>query len=101
MKLPKRVNILGVVYKIKYVSEPLGSTDAGGSRVGYIDYNANVITVCVGGGDPGYVWEIILHEVLHGIVAGLNISVLETSHENIDRLSVALADTLRRNRWLK
>lgn len=96
MKLPKRVNILGVVYKIEYTKDILE-----GDAVGAIDYVDRTITIR-NSGDAVDVWGTIMHEVLHGVVHGAGAPLhLKMKHEDLDRLAVVLADTLIRNGWVK
>ena len=98
---PDEINILGVVYKVIYVDKPsdvdIYKRD---SLWGQIDYWTRTIRVYDDGERPGEdIWHTIFHEIIHGIQAALNLKSLKDAEDDIDVLSLALADVIFRNGW--
>lgn len=99
---PEEVNILGKSYAISYLDKP-SDVDLyqRKSLWGEIDYWTRSIRIYDNGRADEDIWHTIIHEVIHGITAGLNLTELDksTNHEEIDVLALALVDVLSRNGW--
>lgn len=110
MKKPQSVNILGAVYAIEYVKEPMVE-DEDNTRVsiGHISYVDRKILVYDRNRGLSDLWDTILHEVVHGIVEEMFIRAFEPDethkhdgkHDDLGRLANGLSDTLIRNGWIK
>ncbi len=100
--LPNEVNILGVRYKVEYVDNP-AEVDIfkRESLWGQIDYWTRSIRIYRSNRCQEDVWESLIHEVLHGIVTALKISVLKDQEDAVALLALGFTDTLTRNGWLK
>jgi len=102
---PSEVNILGKVYKIIYCDKPSDvDVHRRESLWGQIDYWTLSIRIYDDGLNSEAIFHAILHEVLHGIVVELHLSTISkaTDHEDVvDLLSMAFADVLERNNWLR
>lgn len=102
MKRPKEVNILGIIYQIQYVDNPAEvDMHKRKSLWGQIDYWTRTIRIYSKDRPEEDIWETIIHEVLHGIAEGLHLkSMMDDKNEDeLDILSLALADVLFRNNW--
>jgi hypothetical protein len=105
---PKSVNILGVEYTITYVDKP-SEVDIfkRESFWGQIDYWTRTIRIFDDGKRPYEdIFEIILHETLHGIENALKLKAFDDKvnscgHDELDILALALTDVLFRNGWIK
>lgn len=102
---PESVNILGKEYKIIYCDKP-SEVDIykRTSLWGQIDYWTRTIRVYANDNTMQDVLQILLHEILHGIVSELHISTIydaKDEEEVIDLLALALADVLERNNWIQ
>ena len=97
---PKNINILGVVYKVTYVDKP-SDVDIykRESLWGQIDYWTRTIRIYDNDRPGEDVWHAIFHEIIHGIQVALNIKSLKDAEDDIDVLSLALADVIFRNGW--
>ncbi len=104
MKRPKQINIMGIPYQVSYVDNP-AEVDIykRESLWGQIDYWTKTIRIYDHGRGEVDIWDSIIHEVLHGIAEKLHLNALndKDNHDQLDRLALALADTLFRNRWFK
>lgn len=105
MKLPEEINILGVVYKVSYVDKP-SDVDIykRESLWGQIDYWTRSIRIYNGGDRPEEdVWQVVIHEVMHGIANDLHLKPFDdpANHDDLDVLSLALVDVIFRNGWMK
>ncbi len=107
MLKPKSVNILGKEYSITYVDKPsdvdIYKRD---SLWGQIDYWTHSIRIYDNKTSEQEIWDTILHEVLHGLVAELKIKSLndrknDDQHDAIHLLAMGLTDVLFRNDWIK
>lgn len=97
---PKSVNIMGNRYSIRYVKSQI---DVDRSRekhlYGQINYMSSSIRIFDNGQiGEAEVMSTIFEEVLHGIQEDLRITI---SHNDLSRVSKALADLFIRNRWIK
>lgn len=103
---PKQINILGKIYKVKYCKNPVDvDSEKRESLWGQIDFWERIIRIYDNGRQKADIFESIMHEVFHGIVSELKIKSLDPKdkekHDDLDRLAVALTDTLFRNGILK
>ncbi len=103
---PKSIVILGRKYKITYHNNPANvDAEKRSSLWGQIDYWTRRIRIYDNGRDKVDIFETILHEILHGLANDLNLKSLDSQdkekHNDLDRLAVALTDTLFRNGFLK
>lgn len=102
---PDTINILGKDYKIAYCDNPADvDIHKRSSLWGQFDPWTRTIRVYDNGRTPGDILHTILHEVLHAITYELNMKWITDSSEEentVDLLSLALADILTRNDWLK
>ena len=103
-KRPTEIVILGIPYAITYTDKP-SEVDIfkRASLWGQIDYWTRTIRIYDNGNSDEDVWHTIVHEVCHGITAGLKLSELDKdeNHDEIDVLSLALTDVMIRNGWLE
>ena len=104
---PTEINILGKVYKITYVDKP-SDVDIykRESLWGQIDYWTRTIRVYDNNASEEDIWEILWHEMLHGIAESLKLKSLqcnndEEKHNDLGVLALAITDTLYRNGWFK
>ena len=96
-----RVNILGVEYSISYVDSP-SEVDLfkRESLWGQIDYWTRTIRIYDNGLTAADIMQTLIHEVLHGIAEALKLKLRdEDQHDDLDLLSLALADVFSRNGW--
>jgi hypothetical protein len=101
MKLPEKVNICGISYKIAYVDRPSEvDIHKRESLWGQIDYWTRTIRIYDNDQPVEDVFGTILHEVLHGLTSALNLKEFEKNHDDLDVLALGLADVLIRNGWL-
>lgn len=103
MKLPDKINILGVEYKIEYVDNP-AEVDMykRKSLWGQIDYWTRSIRIYKRDRVMEDICQTLLHEILHGIVTELHLKSLddEKNHDELDILALALTDVFIRNGWI-
>ena len=100
---PTKISILGIDHTIIYVEKP-SDVDVHGREVlmGQIDYWTRTIRVHDDGRDIKDVWQILFHEILHGIAESLDLALgKEKHHAELDILSLAVCDTLIRNGLVK
>ncbi len=98
--LPENITILGIPYKIEYCDIP-SSVDVHKreSLWGQIDPWTKTIRIYNGARQPQIIWQVIWHELLHGITEILNIGFKEDDEDTIiDRLALGLNDILIRNK---
>ncbi|MHB8961997.1 MAG: hypothetical protein ACYC5K_02470 [Saccharofermentanales bacterium] len=72
--------------------------------MGQIDYWTRTIRIYSNGNTKQDVLQILLHEILHGIVSELHIATIHDANDEeevIDLLALAIADVLERNDWIK
>lgn len=101
---PKKVNILGKEYSITYVKNPVNvDMQKRTSLWGQIDYWKREIRVYDNGRKIHDVWDTIIHEILHGIDEELHLELFNNEAGEIlnERLSMALADVLFRNNFIR
>ena len=99
---PTELNILGIKYTVEYVDSP-SDVDIHGRETlfGQIDFWTRSIRIHDNGRDIEDVWQILIHEVLHGIAEALNLKLNEEDmHDELDSLATAIGDTLIRNNLL-
>ena len=106
MKRPAQVIILGLPYTIAYVDNPAEvDIHQRKSLWGQIDYWTRTIRIYDKNLRPEILWQVIWHEIIHGIVGELHLEwPKESEHEkedaDVDRLATAISDILIRNGWL-
>lgn len=103
MDKPDRVNILGINYTIQYFTNPSEVDPSGRESLwGSIDYWDRIIRVYDNNRNIEDIWQIIFHEILHGIANALKLSLdNKDKHDELDILALALTDILFRNEWIK
>ncbi len=91
--LPTSVRIMGITYSIKYHDKP-SDVDVfkRESLWGQIDFWTRTINIYYRHEDHALdsIWQVILHEVMHGIAVHLHLEELNESEEAIDLLSLGL-----------
>ncbi|MDD5006874.1 MAG: hypothetical protein PHC68_00560 [Syntrophorhabdaceae bacterium] len=99
---PDKVNILGMTYKITYVDNP-AEVDMfrRQSLWGQIDYWTRTIRIYDNGRTAEDIFETLIHEIIEGLKEELNIHAFENRHDDLELLSIGLADTLTRNGFVK
>lgn len=100
--MPSEINICGSQYSIEYCKSPL---DVDGQKrralFGEIDYWTRKIRVYSQPQEID-VWKTLLHEIIHGVAEETKSCLnKEENHDDLDRLSIALADTLIRSNIVK
>ncbi len=100
---PESVNILGKTYKIIYCDNLFDVDKNGRSSLwGQVDFWDKEIRLYDKLGNDDIVHNL-LHEILHAIVSELNIRSISNSNteeDDIDMITLALADIFIRNNWL-
>src|SRR4030065_2572715 len=98
---PDKVNILGIDYSITYCDKPsdvdVHKYDA---LWGQTDFWTRSIRIYDNGNRPTEdIWQVIFHEVIHGIADALHIDELKgkDKEDTVDLLALALTDILFRN----
>ncbi len=113
-KLPKTIEVGGLVYKITYTDKP-SDTDAEGRQTmwGQIDYWDRSIRIYIKNRTKEDIYHTLLHEIIHAISQQYQLGLEEkeitmTDNESndkessfVDIFSLLLFDTLKRNDWLK
>jgi hypothetical protein len=99
---PAAVNILGIQYKIDYVTTP-SEVDVfkRESLWGQIDPWTRTIRVYCNDRSDEDIFATIMHEALHGICMALKLDDVNECEDTIGLLALGLADTLTRNEWVK
>ena len=101
---PKKVNILGVEYKVIYCDKPSDVDHMGRESLwGGMDPWTRIIRIYDNGRPDEDIWQTIIHEVLHAIDDSLhlNIDKEDKGDERLDMLALALTDVLFRNKWIR
>ena len=103
---PDSVNILGKIYQITYCDKPSDVDIFRRESIwGQVDYWTHTIRIYNGAEYSESVIHTLLHEILHVITWELDIKSIDSKdddgHDQLDRLALALADFLNRNKWLK
>lgn len=97
--LPNKINILGIEYTIVY-KESASEVD-GQKRTalnGVIDYWERSIRIYDHGNRLDDIWQVLWHEIIHGIMTTLHIDVPENEEERfVDLLATGINDVLLRN----
>lgn len=112
-KLPKSINVGGIVYKVLYVDKA-SDTDVEGRQAiwGQIDYWTRTIRIYQKNRAKEDIWQTLLHEILHAISEQFRLNledrqisteeeIQETETSFVDVFSLILFDTLSRNGLLK
>ena len=107
-KRPKKVNVFGKTYRIRYRKHAWQLTDEEDRQLsGVVDYNKLLISVHERP-DQTEILDTLLHEILHIIEwetkmerftrgkAGKN----EQGHDDLSRIASTMADILIRNKWI-
>ena len=91
-KIPTKINICGAEYQ---VIQCLVCTDVspGSNCWGFIDFEHLEIRLFKGLAHEKK-WQVLMHEVIHGIDEATGI---ELSEEDTDRIAISMVDTLVRN----
>ena len=97
MKIPRNVNIGGIIFNINLVSGKTNNSLHERDYLGNIDYEKCVITI---DGDLNQQQKevTLLHELMHGIA---NHFCIEVEEVGIDRLSRGIYQVLKDNKLLK
>lgn len=99
---PSNINIMGINYSIEYCDNAADvDIHKREALLGQIDYWTRTIRVHDNGRSESDVWQILMHEVLHGIADALKLKLNnDDMHDELDILASALTDTLVRNQLL-
>jgi hypothetical protein len=108
MNKPESLNILGIPYKVEYCDRTVDiDPEAERGYLGVIKYKEQLIRIYDNNCAIEFVWQNILHEVLHGIGEAINLKILKADdgdnekHNELDALARALTDFLFRNDLIK
>ena len=97
----KKINILGKPYKLIYVNSPYDVDIARKEAYwGQTDEWTREIRIYKRNRSNEDIFEVTLHEIIHSIADILDLG-FKDEEKDINALSVALADTLTRNNFLK
>ncbi len=67
-KLPTKINILGIPYRVKYCDTPeICSCDKEEPALGWLNFDTSVMRVFKGKRSREQIWKTIWHEILHAI----------------------------------
>ena len=102
---PKKLNILGIEYKIQYIKNA-GNVDPQKREVlsGQVDFWTRTIRIHVNERPIQDVWQTLWHEIIHTIGTELHIEEIKFEGENdnkekiIDLLATGINDVLFRNK---
>jgi len=101
---PDHINICGCNYTITY-HDNFHEVNGEGERdlYGKINHQTCTIKIYDRNRDEGAVFEVVVHEMLHGIFDKIGMQEMNSNdnEEIVERIGVALSDTLRRNSWLR
>ncbi len=99
---PKQINIMGADYRVMYVDSCSDvDHDRRESLLGQIDHTSKTIRIYQDSLPIFSIWEAVMHEVVHGIVAAANLGGAKLGSEStVDTISRILLDTLIRNGWM-
>ena len=91
MRLPKEINVLGYIVKIKYRKKILIT---GEECFGYYDTETRTIYL-LSGLKPIRRREVFLHEFIHSVV---EIACMKMSHENVNLMALCFLQLLNTKR---
>ncbi len=94
MKIPNKIKVSGVWYRIKFVN---GENELEYKNIGRTNFMKGLITMHMGYTDDEN-YRTFLHEVLHVVSWDYGLKLEEDS---VDRLSVGLYQVLKENKLLK
>lgn len=107
MKIPKKVKILGVTYKVKFVDNLLDDPDAKkclsaedrkkNALIGYCSPNTLTIFLSKNTAKQNLT-SVFIHEILEAINSQLALNI---RHADLDRLETALHQVLTENKLLE
>ena len=104
MNIPKKIKILGIVYKVKFtddlkksISQYLDKKDKCRDFVGYCS-TAQATIYLSSHTDKQTLGSVFIHEILEAINVHMALSL---KHNDIDRLETALHQVLTENNLLK
>jgi hypothetical protein len=105
MNLPKKVNILGLPYKVMYAKNCLDVDILGQEQLlGQCDSVTCTIRILDDGGrTPESMFDVLLHEVIHAIFDRLGMVGENKDHTEliVNQLGVAITDFLLRNKFVE
>lgn len=94
---PGKLNILGVVYEVRYKEDLLGENEAWGQH-----HAQDRLIEIQDTPDDFQRWHITWHEVIHAISDSLGLAFNdEKHHKDLDRLALGITDVLIRNKLMK
>lgn len=92
MKIPKKINVAGVTYRIE--EQPLGVDSEGGRVLGTVDFVECIIRLD-SALSPDRKRAVLMHEIIHAVDEAVGLGF---SEEVTDRVAIAVLDVLTRNR---
>jgi len=102
VKKPDVLNICGIPYKIRYCKHEADvDTERDKPFLGYINYKAQTISVYDNECNIEFIWNTLLHEVLHGIAEAVHAKAFGGNEEELDAVARGLTDFLFRNNLLR
>jgi len=103
MILPKKINIVGIEYDVKYLKNPV-NVDVNKEKCldGQIDYRLVQISIH-DSGNKSLMGETFIHEVVHGIFNAMGVDAIDENEDSPDFKVFCrnLYDTLERNNLLR
>jgi hypothetical protein len=95
--------MVGIKYSIECVNKPSDVDILNRESLwGQIDYWTRTIRIYDNGRPIEDVWQVLIHEVLHGISDALKLKLNnDDMHDDLDVLALAITDVLFRNDWIK
>jgi len=99
MNIPKSINVLSSIYKIKIEPEEFINGNGTICR-GSINFQKRHIQIAKDD-DKNNMIKTLFHEVAHAICSELQLYEGEQDEDFIERFAVGLADTLIRNKLIK
>ncbi|MEM4261037.1 MAG: hypothetical protein QXG00_07385 [Candidatus Woesearchaeota archaeon] len=89
--LPKTIKIFDTNYKIEYVDNPAEvDIHKRESLWGQIDFWTRTIRIYKNNRSPEDIWQVIWHEVLHGICYKMGIDDLLVDEKKINSLAIGI-----------
>jgi hypothetical protein len=108
MRKPESLNICGIPYRVEYCDRTVDvDPESEHGYWGQIKYKEQLIRVYDNNCAIEFVWNNIMHEVLHGIGEAVNLEILKgedgdnKKHNELDALARALTNFLFRNDLIK
>jgi len=99
---PDVLNICGIPYKIRYCQH---ESDVDSERdkpfLGYINYKTQTINVYDKNCNIEFIWNTIMHEVLHGIAESVCAKAFNDNEAELEPIARGLTDFLFRNDLIK